>query len=259
MESIKAKAESAVREAGEIFLNRLFDKGLVIKEGTANYATQIDIEVQDFLVARLKGIVPGCNIITEESNKNDYTAKSPTWILDPVDGTINIYHGYKQTAISLGFFVDGKPSMGIVYNPDSGEMFTALSGKGAYLNGSRIRASSRRLDESLISFGTMPYYRDRAESNFNVIREVFKSCQDVRRSGSAALDICYTACGRTDGFFEGLLQPWDYAAGITILQEAGGRITNWEGRELGINHPDSVIASNGLIHGGIMDIIKKNK
>jgi Archaeal fructose-1,6-bisphosphatase and related enzymes of inositol monophosphatase family len=260
MNSILARAEKAVREAGMFFLNKNFDEGLVIKDGTANYATQIDLKVEKFLVEKLKEILPESNIITEESKNNKFNLDSPTWVLDPVDGTINIYHGYHQTAISLALFIDGKPAAGIVYNPEGGEMFTAEAGNGAYLNGSRISVSSRQsMEESLISFGTTPYYRDRVETNFNITKHVFSHCQDIRRSGSAALDIAYTACGRIDGFFEGILQPWDYAGAMTILREAGGEITNWEGTSPAILHPDSIIASNGLIHKQMTEIILNNR
>lgn len=258
MGNIVKEAESAVYEAGRLFLDTSNSGTFVTKEGTANFATHIDYMVQEYMVKKLNAIIPGSNIITEESSNNEYSMEKPTWILDPVDGTINIAHNFMHSAVSLALFVDGRPELGIVYNPYTGEMFTGCSGKGAFLNNNAFRVSKKdKLSEALLLFGTTPYDRSKAGETFSLVEEIFLNCQDIRRSGSAALDIAYVACGRAEGFFELNLQPWDYAAGMVILQEAGGIMTNWGGESPDVLHPSSILADNGLIHSQMTDIINK--
>lgn len=251
------QAEKAVREAGKLFPDMEMNTGLVVKKGADNYVTQIDYAVQDYLLNRLDGIMPGCNIITEESSKNRFDLDKPTWILDPVDGTTNLIRGYRHSAVSLALFIESRPVLGFIYNPYSNEMFTAESGKGACLNNKCIKVSSNScLKDCLIAFGTTPYIRNEANRTFGIAERVFMECLEIRRSGSAALDIAYVACGRTDGFFELSLQPWDYAAGILILREAGGEITNWSGEIPSLLKSDSILATNGLIHEQMLELVK---
>ena len=208
----------------------------------------------------MNDIIPGSNIITEETERNDFCLDRPTWILDPVDGTTNLLHGYGHSAVSLALFMDGKALAGWIYNPRSNEMFTGEAGKGACLNGEKIQVSSNSLlEDCLISFGTTPYDRRRAKETFSIIEHIFMECQEIRRSGSAALDLAYVACGRTDGFFELCLQPWDFAAGLLILEEAGGKLTDWEGKRPDSISQSGIIASNGLIHDILLKHIKSIK
>lgn len=253
---IGKKVENAVKEAGKLFFIPRMDESLIMQKGDANYVTQVDYAVQNYLLDKLSGIMPGCNIITEESNENSFNLDKPTWILDPVDGTTNLMRRFMYSAVSLALFVEGKPKLGFIYNPYNGEMFAAEAGKGAYLNGTGINVSGYAdLKDCLIGFGTTPYIRDEAHRTFEIVERVFLQSLEVRRSGSAALDIAYVACGRLDGFFELNLQPWDYAAGILVLEEAGGKITNWKGERLVPRKSDSVLATNGRVHERILELI----
>lgn len=248
--------QNAVRTAGSIVLAGLEVNEEIMEKGEADYATRIDLEVQDFLVGELSSLLPGSNIITEESSGNCFDFRRPTWILDPVDGTTNLIYSYKHSAISLALLLEGRLTMGMVYNPYMNEMFTAVSGQGAFLNGKPIHVSrSASLAESLISFGTCPYDKSRADQVFTTAREAYLRCRDIRRSGAAALDLVYVASGRLDGFLEQILQPWDYAAGMLILLEAGGRITDWDGKAPSLSKASGILATNGGIHSNLLDLL----
>jgi myo-inositol-1(or 4)-monophosphatase len=259
MDNIFLEAEKAVRSAGNLVLDKELYKKRNKKSGDCNYVTEVDYAVQDFLFKELTRIIPNCNIIAEESSQNHYDFHRPTWILDPVDGTTNLMHQYNHSAVSLALVVDGKPTMGMIYNPYMNEMFFGLTGYGAYLNNKKIEVSEISiLKDCLIGFGTTPYDREKSDSTFRIVNNVFKNSQEIRRSGSAALDIAYVAASRIDGFFELRLQPWDYAAGLIILEEAGGKITNWTEQKPNLIQPDSIIATNGLIHEVLIQMMKEN-
>lgn len=253
------EAVKLVRDAGVLLLSDMEDKRILTKSGDANYVTEIDLKVQEIIIKGLKAIIPASNIIAEETKANDFSLGEYTWILDPVDGTTNLMYGYKHSCIALGLVVNGSPYAGIVYNPYLGEMFTARKGKGAFVNGRPIAVTDNRtLGDSLIAFGTSPYDKGKADKTFSATKSVFMRCRDIRRSGSAALDICGVAAGRTDGYFEMELQPWDYAAASVILEEAGGCITDWSGNKLNYIHKTAAIAANGHIHTELMETIKNN-
>jgi myo-inositol-1(or 4)-monophosphatase len=249
METLLEKSVTAVKQAGKFILESEIVKEEIIQKGEANYVTQVDLKVQSFLIAKLRAIAPESNIITEESAHNRYSLEKPTWILDPVDGTTNLMRAYRHSAVSLAFFDRQKPVLGVVYNPFNDEAFTAVTGGGAFLNHQKIKVSDNRdIQDCLIAFGTTPYQREHAGKTFRITENIFRRCLEIRRSGAAALDMAYVACGRVDAFFEYSLQPWDYAAGMIILAEAGGRSTRWDGQALGVLTPGSVLATNGLIH-----------
>ena len=259
IEAIKVRVESALKEAGCFFTYSGFAQDTAVKKGHANFVTGIDYQVQNYLIKQLNEIIPGSNIITEETERNEFCLARPTWILDPVDGTTNLLHGYGHSAVSLALFMDGKALAGWIYNPRSNEMFTGEAGNGACLNGEKIKVSSNSLlEDCLISFGTTPYDRKRAKETFSIIEHIFMDCQEIRRSGSAALDLAYVACGRTDGFFELCLQPWDFAAGLLILEEAGGKLTDWEGKRPDSISQSGILATNGLIHDLLFRYITPN-
>lgn len=255
MKDIAVKAQGAVREAGKLVIQAETAKRHIYKKGRANFATDIDYAVQEYMLEELKSILPGSNVITEESQTNVFELEKPSWVLDPVDGTTNLMHGYRHSAISLALFNERKPVIGIIYNPYTDEMFTAEEGMGAALNGKKIEVTESSMEDCLIGFGTTPYDRTKAGQTFKITESIFMHSREIRRSGSAALDIAYVACGRLDGFFELNLQPWDFAAGIVILQEAGGKITNWRGESLEQLKPDSVLATNGNIHGDMLEFM----
>ena len=175
-----------------------------------------------------------------------------------MDGTTNLIHNFRHSAVSLALAEDGQTVFGVVYNPYSGECFTARWGQGAFCNGSPIRVSSAdRLEDSLLSVGTVPGRRKLADTAFRQIRTLYDTCQDVRRTGCASLDLCWVACGRLDGYVELSLQPWDYAAGRLLVEEAGGRVTAPDGSPLSLCQGGPLLASNGRLHSTLQTILKE--
>lgn len=251
-----------IKETKKIALDRTGANDVTIK-GPADFVTRVDTGIQEFLMPRLAELYPDIQFMSEEKDNSDIDMSGRVWILDPIDGTTNLMHDYRMSAISLGLTENGEPVAGVVYNPFSEEIFYAQKEKGAYLNGEKIEVSKAdTLKKALISVGTSPYYKDLADVNFELIKRFFQSSQDIRRCGSAALDLCYLACGRIDGYFERNLKPWDYAAGIAILKEAGGTVECMNGEKPGFTAPSDIVASNGLIQNEMIKIIAetlKNK
>ncbi|MDD2442112.1 MAG: inositol monophosphatase family protein [Eubacteriales bacterium] len=246
-----------VREAGRLILNLQTKAYAVLEKGAANYVTAIDLAVQSYILAELKQRTPDFAVMAEESDVNQTSFVRPTWILDPVDGTTNLMRDYRHSAISLALAEEGRVTLGIVFNPYSGELFLAKEQGGSFLNGERIQTSSvTRLADSLVGFGTTPYDRTLAHTTFQLVEQVFLRTLEVRRSGSAALDLAYIACGRLDGFFEMTLQPWDYAAGSLLIREAGGIITNWQGQDPSLRRGDSVLAASRAVHADLLGLIQ---
>lgn len=237
----------------------VFDKTLkesVSMKGAADFVTNVDISISNFLKQELKTVDPTIGFFSEEE-KGSLQGKS--WILDPIDGTTNLVYGYNMSSVSLALYDEGKVVFGVVYNPFNGECYTAELGKGAFLNGEPLHVSARELKDSIIEFGAGSTRKQDADESFALGKEIFKRCTDIRRICSSALAICFIAAGRIDGYFESRLKPWDYAAGTLILQEAGGRITDYDLRQPPMDKPSSVIASNGGIHGELHSIIQKYK
>lgn len=216
------------------------------KEGHANFVTTYDKRLQEELQKRLQRIVPESVFVGEEEDLHASIEKGVAFIVDPIDGTTNFIKDYQCSCISVGMTVDGAQSVGIVYQPYLDEMFLAERGKGAYRNGERIHVSDQPLKNGVVLFGTAPYYEELSEKSFAMAYEYFRKSLDVRRSGSAAIDLCNVACGRAELYFELLLSPWDYAAGSLIVEEAGGKVTTVEGTPLSFNQPCSLKATNGI-------------
>lgn len=259
MKDLKEKIENVIKEAGEIISTSVVRRNMIKEKGFANYVTEVDFKVQKLLTTKLMDIIPGSNTISEESKYNNYDIKRPTWIIDPVDGTANLVYGYKHSAISVGLYKENAPYMGFIYNPYLKEMFFAEVDKGAFLNDNPIKVTKNSgIEDCLVGFGTNPYDRSSSNKTFNIITTLFEKCRDVRRSGSAALDMAYVACGRMDLFFEQVLQPWDYAAGIIILSEAGGKVSDWDGNIVKITSPSTIVCSNGIMHDKILEVIHKS-
>lgn len=258
MQNIKKKVENIIIDAGNLIAASIMNRSMIEEKGFANYVTEIDYKVQEILTSKLMEIIPDSNVIGEESKHNVYDIEKPTWIIDPVDGTTNLMYGYKHSAISVGLYKENQPYMGFIYNPYLKEMFFAEAGKGAFLNDVPIKVTNNSvMEECLAGFGTNPYDRRSADETFQIVTTLFKKCRDVRRSGSAALDMVYVACGRMDLFFEKSLQPWDYAAGFIILSEAGGITTDWFGKTPQITCPSSIVCSNEKLQQEILEIIHK--
>ncbi|MBQ7679972.1 MAG: inositol monophosphatase [Butyrivibrio sp.] len=231
------------REAGELIRQADPQEADVdAKEGHANFVTRYDRLVQDRLQSGLAEILPGAGFFGEEGGHDGFPENEYTFIVDPIDGTSNFMRGFRMSAIAIALVQDRQRIFGLVYNPFMNEMFTAVRGEGARLNGRPIHVSPLPLAESLVIFGTAPYYPGQPAVAFAKAQELLPQCIDVRRMGSAELDLCYVACGRAGMYFEPIIQPWDFAAGSLIVEEAGGRVTRWDGSAPDVTQPGSCLA-----------------
>jgi len=227
------------------------------KAGTVtNLVTNVDQEIEAFIKDRIRKQFPEDSILAEESEIEKADAKR-RWIIDPLDGTTNFAHDLPIFSISIGLEIDGTIAAGGVYSPVQDEFFFAVKGRGATCNRKKIRVSqTRRLEQSLLATG-FPYdIHDHPERSLPYFNTLIQRAQGVRRLGSAAIDLCYLAMGRFDGFFEVHLNPWDTAAGMLILLEAGGKITDFDGRPFSI-YQRRLAASNGRIHQQMLAAIQE--
>lgn len=233
-----------VHECGEIITGASdIDRKTTQKEGRGNFVTEYDSRVQAVLQERLLNLIPEAVFFGEEdeADRTDI-GKGYAYIVDPIDGTANFIRDYKASCISVALAKDGYPVLGVVYNPYLKETFWAERGKGAFLNGEPIHASDRTLAESIILFGTAPYSQELSAKSFEIAYQYFSRAQDLRRSGSAAIDLCCLACGRADFYFELRLSPWDYAAAALIVEEAGGIVSDLAGNPVTYERAQTVAA-----------------
>ena len=249
-----------MRSCGDIMLSahavEAQSGAISVKPGEANFVTVYDVRVQEVLIGGLRELFPEAHFFAEEKDNSSVAGEEGLcFFIDPIDGTTNFIHNMQASAVSVGLYENGIPVFGAVFDPYRKEMFHAAAGEGACLNGAPISVSSRPMEKALISVGTAPYNRDRAKDTFDRMRRVFLQCADLRRSGSAALDVCYVACGRTDAYFEDVLSPWDYAAGALILTEAGGRITDYHNDMLAPGDKKSVLCTNKALHQTMLGLI----
>lgn len=228
----------------------------VTVKGAADYVTNVDLAVQTYLKKELEKLFPDIAMIAEEKENNDLDPQKTYWILDPIDGTTNLIYGYGMSAVALALYEKGEITFSAVYNPFHEELFHGIKGQGAYLNGQRIWVSSvSELKDAIVSFGSSPYEKYRAEELFPLFQKIFEHSADFRRSGSAELDFCYIACGRQHAYLERCLKPWDYAAGSLILREAGGICEQWSGEELPYLVNADVLAATEFIWKEIRELI----
>ena len=236
---------AVVKKCGDIILFADgAERNVSSKEGRANFVTKYDVAVQAYLEEELLKILPEAVFIGEEGDHTKAIGDGYAFIVDPIDGTTNFIKNYHKSCVSVGLALHGVIEIGVVYNPYSNEMFYAQRGKGAFLNGQLIHVSSNPLKEGLVCFGTSPYYAELIDQTFELVKTLHKASLDVRRSGSAALDLCDIASGRCELFFECHLSPWDYAAGSLIVEEAGGRISRMDGSMLSLDKGCSVLAGD---------------
>ena len=249
------KVIEVIKRTKPFVLNREIAKNIRVK-GLADYATDVDMSVQKFLEEELKKCYPNIGFLGEESYAGEAVSGN-MWIVDPVDGTTNLIHNYRQSVVSVALASEGEIVLGIIYHPYTEEIYWAEAGKGAYKNGKTIHVSLvEELSHSLISVGTSPYYHEYAAQNFSVIEKVFLQCEDIRRSGSAAFDLAHVAEGSTEAYFERNLKIWDYAAGLLLIREAGGRVTDYEGNEIRLtNTINNIVADNGYLGEKLREII----
>lgn len=241
-------AVRAANAAGEILMEGL-DKTIKIDyKGKIDIVTEIDLSSQKCILNILKTEFPDHVMIAEEQENQSYSEERFVWLIDPLDGTTNYAHGYRCFAVSIAFLINNVPCVGVVYDPWADELFSAILGRGAFVNNSPIRVTLESdLDRSLLVTG-FPYdVRDAQINNLGLFNHFVVRAQAVRRDGSAALDLAYTAAGRFDGFWELKLHPWDLAAGALLVQEAGGKVSTFTGEKF---HPEvfDLLATNGKIH-----------
>ncbi len=247
-------AREAVREAGRMLASHCAARPEIAYKGAVDLVTEFDRRSQEIIHARLSAAHPEIGFLAEEGL--DVPGSSGyRWILDPLDGTTNFAHTLPVFSVSLGLEHDGDSVLGVVYDPARDEMFWAAAGRGARLDGRPIQVSSiAPLDRGLLATG-FPYdIRVSRLNNLDHFANFAVRAQAVRRCGSAALDLCYVACGRFDGFWELKLKPWDVAAGTLIVREAGGRVSDFRGAWPGIFHRE-VVASNGLLHEEMLAVL----
>ncbi len=251
-------ATQAAREAGAIALRFYRRMTVTHKSGLSyNLVTTTDLKAEKAILKRIRHAYPDAPFLSEELHPESGAESAELWIVDPLDGTNNYVHRFPHFCVSIAYAREGKVLLGVVYDPVRDEMFCAVRGKGATLNGKKIRTSAtRHLRDSLVVTG-FHYNRGAVmDRTLKGMRDLLRAgIQGIRRTGSAALDLCWLACGRTDAYFEYELSPWDYAAGMLIVQEAGGVCTDRTGQSLGLEST-GVIASNGPLHRVFLAMVK---
>lgn len=254
MEPIKQAGIRAAYRAGEILKNRFGRLISVTKKGAIDLVTAADIESEQVIVETIRERFPDHTILAEESGALEGDPQY-RWIIDPLDGTTNFAHNLGIFAVSIAFAHKDDLLMGMVFNPIDGEFFTGFKGGGAYLNNQPISVTPRKsVNDSLLCTG-FPYDLDcRPASLMTRFANCLAVAQGIRRLGSAALDLCYVACGRFEGFWEENLNPWDTAAGVVIVQEAGGKVTDFSDRPFHIDKKQ-ILSTNGKIHSEMISLL----
>ncbi|MBA3769544.1 MAG: inositol monophosphatase [Blastocatellia bacterium] len=249
-------AIDAARDAGRLLLEK-FGTGVRIEmKGDINLVTEADLASDALIIERIKSHYPRHSILAEESGEAVVTGgdSSWKWIIDPLDGTTNYAHGYPCFCVTIALEHQGEIVIGVTYDPTRNELFSAERGRGASLNNKPIRVSkTEKLGDALLVTG-FPYdIKQRPRFERNLI-ELLSNSRGVRRDGSAAIDLAYVACGRFDGFWEEGLNPWDVAAGLLIVEEAGGQVSYYDGTKFSIYEPP-ICATNGLIHSQMLKVL----
>lgn len=245
-----------VRKASALMMDRSF--AIEQKDGCANIVTSSDLAVQEFLCRELSAALPGCGFICEEEGVCD-PDKEYVWIIDPIDGTANYARGLDHCCISVGLKHLDEIVLGVVFCPSRDEMYCAEKGKGACCNGSPIHASSRTFEDGIMFAALSTYHKEYSAICSDIILDVYRRSNDTRRYGSAAIELCMMAAGYAELYFEMLLQPWDYAAAMLILSEAGGVVSSLDGGQPRFSGPDMIIAANSPAnHSRLLSIVRSH-
>lgn len=250
-------AVRAARNAGTVIVRAFeqLDKVEIEEKGTNDFVTSVDISAEQKIIETIKNSYPTHTIIGEESGEikgedNDYQ-----WIIDPLDGTSNFIKGIPHFAVSIALKVKGKLDQAVIYDPIRGELFTASRGKGAQLNGFRIRVKQHKdLSGAILATGFPFKHKQHTNAYLDIFKALFIKTSDMRRAGSAALDLAYVAAGRVDGFFEIGLKPWDTAAGELLVIEAGGLVTDFSGGHSHVQSGNIVASSSRLLKEILKDM-----
>jgi len=253
MDTIMAVARDAALKGGRVLLEFLDSDLEVSAKGPRNLVTAADLAAERTIIDTIRHHFPQDSILAEESGVHG--AGEHQWVIDPLDGTTNFSHRYPFFSVSLAYRVEGRIQLGVVYDPVAKELFSATLGGGAQLNGKPIRVSDQSdLRHGFLATG-FSYDYEEMETNLDLFAQVSRRVQAVRRDGSAALDLCYVACGRFDGYWELSLSPWDMAAGWLVVEEAGGRVANLDGSPFQLEER-TVLASNGRIHHDLIEMLR---
>ncbi len=226
-----------------------------VKEGHANFVTEGDLRVQQFLFERLETVCPGAAFFAEEQ-ENAQLTEAPTWVIDPIDGTFNYMRGRDCSSVSIALLRGRRPVLGVVYNPYRDELFSAEQGKGAFCNGRPIQVSRQPFSRAMVGFGTAPYRADLARRSMDAACRFLQEAGDLRRTGSAAIDLADVACGRSDVFFELVLSPWDFAAGALLVTEAGGQFGMPQQQALDFGAPACILAASPVCYPRAAEILR---
>jgi myo-inositol-1(or 4)-monophosphatase len=249
-------AVEAALAAGRIQQERADSIGQIQYKSEIDPVTEIDLLCEQEVIGRIRKAFPGHAFLAEESGATQGDADH-LWIIDPLDGTVNYAHGYPCYCVSVGYQRKGEVVAGVVYNPCLDELFVAEKGQGATLNGKPIAVSTTTdLKQSLLATGFAYDINETEDNNLDHFQNFIKACQAVRRPGSAAMDLCYTAMGRFEGFWELKLHPWDYAAGWLMIEEAGGMVTRFDGSPFQMGDR-SILTSNGHVHTAMVSVLMK--
>jgi myo-inositol-1(or 4)-monophosphatase len=253
---MREAAVAAAREAGAILQDHARRGFRIEHKNAVNLVTDADRRAEAAIVAALGKAFPDHEILAEEEGLREARAAAFRWVIDPLDGTTNFAHGLPLYCVSIGLEHEGRPVLGVVLDPTRDELFVGEAGGGATVNGAPLRVSATAtLDAALLVTGFAYDIRETADNNLDHFSRSALRAQGVRRLGAAALDLCYVAAGRFDGFWELKLHPWDMAAGVVILREAGGRVTDFAGRPHSI-YGTQLVASNGLIHDAMLTVLR---
>lgn len=242
-----------VKNAGKLMLEKSFE--IRQKDGYENIVTSVDIQVQQYLISHLKKLVTDASFLCEENTKSDAINAPYCWIIDPIDGTTNFTRNLKQSAISVALKKENEIILGIVYNPFSDDLYFALKEKGSFHNNQAIKVSNRQFADGLFCTAMSLYKKELAPQCLDVIAETYQRCNDIRRFGSCALELCYLASGLCDLYFEMRVFPWDFAAAHLILKEAGGVISTLHRKEVYFDKPILLIAANNAENHEILSSI----
>lgn len=229
-----------VKEASKLMTDNIT---IEQKGNDSNYVTSADVNVQHYLEEHLPNLIPGSTFLGEEEEKSKFDSEY-VWVVDPIDGTANFIRDLKASVISVGLVKEGKPYLGVIYDPYKDEIYYAERGKGAFMNANPIQVSDRDFKHSVICTAASLYNKDLAQPCFNIMQEVYMQADDFRRFGAAANEMTYLASGRIELYFEIRLFPWDMAAGVVIIEEAGGYVEILYEKGLPLDRPAGIIAAN---------------
>lgn len=250
-------AVRAALESGALLKTKLGKAKRIGFKGEINLVTEMDTASEDLIYHIILKRHPRHSILSEEKSYKKRYESEYKWIVDPLDGTTNYAHGYPVYAVSIALEVAGEITVGVIYDPERDELFTCAKGGGAYLNRKKIHASNTSfLKRALLATG-FAYNRKVADQNIANFSNFMEASQAIRRAGAASLDLAYVACGRYDGFWELNLNPWDVAAGKLLVEEAGGRVSAFDGKRYSQYNPN-ILASNGKIHSQMIKVLALN-